>query len=191
MKIKKIALDMDGVLANMMPYLLYLLNRYHGEKLTLEDVTEWDIHKACKNCTPEECYQYFDEPGFFRHLPLMPGAQNAVKALQRQGFEIVIISTTKHGQSDKLHWLSKNLPTIDLDNVFMGKNKYHIAADVFVDDSIDNLEKYKAAHPGALVICFDAPYNRKYTGLRAKTWDEVLSWIDTCGQVRDMRGKSE
>lgn len=183
--VKTIALDMDGVLADMLPRLLYLLNRYHGEKLTPADITTWDIAPHCTNATSEHIIDYFKEPGFFRHLYPMPGALDAVNHLLEIGYKIIIITAShKTTKADKLVWLKNHLPGISPEDVHFEYRKHKIKADMLVDDNVDNCEAYKKAHPSALVVCFDAPYNQDFTGLRAKNWQEVLNWIKTAESIR-------
>jgi len=176
---------MDGVLAEMLPHLIYLLNRYHGESLTVKDITTWDISSHCQNATAEHVKDYFREPGFFRHLYPLPGAVEAVNLLLDHGYNIIIITASaKVTRTDKLVWLKNHLPGIDPEKVHFEYKKHKIKADMLVDDNVDNCVAYKQAHPSALVVCFDAPYNQDFTGLRAKNWSDVLRWIETAEAIR-------
>jgi 5'(3')-deoxyribonucleotidase len=107
--------------------------------------------------------------------------------MQAQGFKVMIITAVNHevGKQDKTAWLAEHFPKIKPENIHFEHEKYKIHADVFVDDNVENLIAYKAAHPKTLVICMDAPYNVNFEGLRAYNWSDVLRWIESATEVRE------
>jgi uncharacterized HAD superfamily protein len=54
--------------------------------------------------------------------------------------------------------------------------------DVLIDDSLENCNEWAAAHPQALTILVDRPYNRRGaihpSIVRTQRWSEVLKLVE-------------
>jgi 5'(3')-deoxyribonucleotidase len=61
------------------------------------------------------------------------------------------------------------------DEIVFASDKTHVPGVVLVDDKLDNLEQWQAAHPRGVAILFDQPWNQGHTTvLRAHGWAEVV-----------------
>ena len=176
----RILLDIDGVVADLLPYWLELINRYYGERLLLDEITCWEVHKFCKNAKPEQIYSFFEEPGFFLHLDPVPGSLTAVNQLLATGHEIVFVTACNAGHSDKRRWVQRHFPNFNLENIVFAERKELIKGDIFVDDNVDNVRAYQLEHPGALAVCFAAPHNRDYAGLRIRNLQGLFILLANC-----------
>jgi 5'(3')-deoxyribonucleotidase len=175
----RIVCDMDGVICDLIGWWTYLLNRYHGTNIKRDDVTEWDIHAACPEIFKEEVYKYLGDPGFFLHLDPIPGALEGLRGLIQRGHDVVIATACEYGHADKRLWLKRHLPELPHQNIVFIERKELIPGDVFIDDRLENLEKWSEANGMCGdPICFDAPYNRSWGGIRAKSWDEIITRIE-------------
>lgn len=165
----RILIDLDDTLVDMMGKALYYFNnRYHKERLQLEDLTKWDI--PYRNMF-EDIWRI---PGFFADLPFMDNmAQDVLHALKADGHELVIVSAVPTWESckDKYSWCHTNLKIpgiIDtMEQVVLTRGKRYVSGDCIVDDKPANLKDRK--YP----IVFDRPWNRHVTAPRATDW----SWV--------------
>lgn len=120
------------------------------------------------------------EDGIFMNMEPIEGASDTLWALSEAGYHLRIITSrfVRHGQnaqviSDTAYWLDKN--SIPYRDIMFVKDKPDVYADVYIDDSPENIMRLEAA--GRRVIIFDAPYNRNLVGYRAMNWREVQSLV--------------
>lgn len=118
--------------------------------------------------------------GIFANMTPIAGASYILWKLNEEGYHLRIITSrfVKHGQnaqviSDTAFWLDRN--DIPYRDIMFVKDKPDVLADIYIDDSPENLTRLEAA--GRKVIIFDAPYNQDLEGYRAKNWDEVYQLI--------------
>lgn len=170
---KTILCDVDGVCADLMVEWLRLYNLGYNDDLTLEEITDWSIHKF----TVPECgvkmYEYIIRPDIYNNVYPIPGAQEGVARLKEK-YRVVFV--TSGLQPAKIEWLSKwgfieSNWRFSKDFV-IASDKSLIKGDFLIDDAAHNCEHF----PG-LSICFDSPWNHHYKGYRARNWDEILSWM--------------
>jgi len=179
-----IFLDMDGVLADTHHELLKRYNEEYGENIVKEDIKEWDLNKVTKPNT--SIIKYFEEPGFFRSVPVYKGAREAVKVIKSiRCVEMFIASTsTSNGFKDKEDWIQENFPEIQTKNIIFTSRKDVLMGDILVDDGLHNLENSKCGN----LIIFDQPWNR--TGnipnraMRIKSWEELVDNIYRIIQIK-------
>lgn len=116
----------------------------------------------------------------FSTVPMIPGARRVLRKLSNQGYRIRIITHRLFIQyfheiavRQTIGWLDRHgIPYWDL--CFM-KEKDQVGADVYVEDSPNNLERLRKA--GHFAICFSNSTNRHIGPPRANTWDEVYELI--------------
>ena len=122
------------------------------------------------------------ERDLFRTVPMIPGARRVLRKLSNEGYRIRIITHRlfiryfhELAVSQTIHWLDHHgIPYWDL--CFM-KEKLQVGADIYVEDSPDNVASLRAS--GNFTICFGNTTNKHLEGPRATTWDEVYDMIKT------------
>jgi 5'(3')-deoxyribonucleotidase len=124
------------------------------------------------------CAERPDDPeaASFRDLPIIDGAAEALWRLSDAGVWIRIVTNRLHVNGrhqaavvETVAWLDEaHIPYRDL--CFLGA-KPQVEADLYVDDSPDNIAALRKA--GNEVIVFDQPYNREQRDPRAENWSEV------------------
>ena len=88
-------------------------------------------------------------------------------------YECNYASIGRQAPRQTIRWLDKHgVPYRDL--CFMGQ-KDQVGADVYVDDSPDNIAGLRAA--GHYAICFANSANKGIEAPRARKWDEVYALI--------------
>ncbi len=133
---KKIAIDMDEVLADTLGAIIDAVNERANLGITVESLNGQKL----KHVIPEHdglVTEILREPGFFRHLKVMPNAQEVVEKLN-QHYDVYIataamdVPTSFH---DKYEWLLEHFPFLDPQHfVFCGR-KNIINADYLIDDN--------------------------------------------------------
>lgn len=108
---KRIAIDMDEVMADFNKKHLALFNADYGEVLTVED-----LHgKKLRELRPDlvnEIRGYLKDPGYFRDLEVIQDAQEVIKELH-ESYEVYIATAAMHFPSSftaKYEWLQEHFP---------------------------------------------------------------------------------
>ncbi|ASU33052.1 5' nucleotidase, NT5C type [Mucilaginibacter xinganensis] len=172
---KSIAIDMDGVIADEVVQLLTWYERHYGLKIHPNELSG----RSEDEVVPEkDAYTKFTKmAGFFRTMPLMPGAVESVKKLSAQ-YDIYIVSAAMqypHSLSEKREWLGANFPFISWRNIIFCGDKSIIGTDYMIDDHIKNLDYFKGK-----TIMFHAFHNVNHNHhTRVNNWDEVLTLMDS------------
>jgi 5'(3')-deoxyribonucleotidase len=116
----------------------------------------------------------------FRVAPMIPGTRRVLRRLSDEGYRIRIITHRLfihffHAAAvqQTIGWLDHHgIPYWDL--CFM-RDKDQVGADIYVDDSPDNVASLRGR--GLPTICFANSANKDVCEPRAKDWDEVYSLI--------------
>ena len=112
---KRIALDMDEVIADVIPKFLDFYERDFGERL---EKSKWWGKKIYHLPNAAHIRGYLEDEGFFADLPVMEGSQEVVKWLTEHFDVYAVTAATEFRNSlrDKLDWLEEHFPS------FFGKN---------------------------------------------------------------------
>ena len=171
----RIIMDMDEVLVDFLNPLLAKHNERYNEKVTIDDLTEWEL--------PSKMKSIFCEPGFFLELPPAFGGIEGMQYLKREGHDVIIATSPSESQfiaRDKLLWIKILLPDF-LDNLFITHRKQIIPGDIIVDDCPKYLKESIATHK----IVMHRPYNQGIEGIRVRNWQELLWAVDEIGESSD------
>ena len=167
----KIAIDMDEVLADPLVKFIELYNRDYGVSLDLKIEPGNELHQAVPADVSHKWYDYINEKGFFRDLPLIEGSVEAVKKLQEK-HEVYIVSAAMefpNSLEDKYYWLQEHFPFISWNNIMFCGEKI-VDTDVMIDDRAKNFVDFKGRK-----LLFTSPHNLLLTGYeRVNNWEEVL-----------------
>ena len=167
----KIAIDMDEVLADPIHKFIQLYNRDHGVPLDLKIDAGNEIYHHVPEHINHKWFDYINEKGFFRDLPLIDGAVEAVKKLQEQ-HEVYIVSAAMefpNSLEDKYHWLAEHFPFISWKNIIFCGEKI-VNTDVMIDDRAKNFIDFKGR-----TLLFSSPHNLLLTQYeRVDNWQQVL-----------------
>ena len=141
---KKIAIDMDEVLADTLGEIIDAVNERANLGISIESLNG----KKLKHMMPEHeglVTEILREPGFFRSLKVMPHAQDVVEKLNHH-YDVYIataamdVPTSFH---DKYEWLLEFFPFLNPQHfVFCGR-KNIVNADYLIDDNPKQLEIFE------------------------------------------------
>lgn len=121
-------------------------------------------------------------PGFCYDLEPIPGAIEAVKALMAAGHDVHFVTSLWSSPTwayDRQRWLQSHKLLNSYSRLVFAKDKYVVQGDVFVDDKISNVEKWRTAWPNACGIVWAQPWNTDYKGtaLRFNDWARLRKLI--------------
>jgi len=194
--LKRIAVDMDEVIADTVAEHLVRYNRDYSGNITKEDLRGkwiWDVVAIDRHPRLEE---YLRSDDFFDVLDVIPDAQRVLKKLQQQ-FEVFIASAAMEVPTSfnaKYRWLERHFPTIPATNIVFCGDKSILRADYLIDDNPRQLRRFEArfgrelrSHESGVRqgeesetvrtgILYDAPHNVAVTGFRrVHNWLEIES----------------
>ncbi|RZL69570.1 MAG: 5'(3')-deoxyribonucleotidase [Pedobacter sp.] len=168
----RIAIDMDEVLADPIHKFIQLYNRDHQVPLDLIVKPGTEIFQNVPAEINQKWFEYINEKGFFRDLPVIDGAVEAVRKLQ-ENYEVYIVSAAmefKNSLEDKFDWLQEHFPFISWKQIIFCGEKI-VDVDIMIDDRIKNFADFKGRP-----LLFTSPHNVLITEYeRVDNWKQVLT----------------
>jgi 5'(3')-deoxyribonucleotidase len=166
----RLAIDMDEVMADTIDKFIEVYRRDHQTEILLEEMDGKEFHELLPDSLNDSWRSYVNQPGFFRDLKVMPGAQEVVKQLC-QKYDVYVASAAmefRHSLIDKYDWLEENFPFIDWKHIIFCGHKI-VDVQIMIDDRIRNFAGFKGRP-----ILFSSPHNVHITEYeRADNWAAV------------------
>ncbi|MBB6451196.1 5'(3')-deoxyribonucleotidase [Geomicrobium halophilum] len=171
---KRIAIDMDEVVADLIPKHLTLFNRDYEETLTIEDLKNTKL-KFLRPHLHDEICGYLEDPTFFRDLEVIEGSQEVIQELHEH-YEIFIATAAMDYPTSftaKYEWLKEHFPFLNDQNFVFCGNKSIIHADYLIDDHPNKFEGFVGQG-----ILFTAAHNLQETNyVRVNNWQEIRAFF--------------
>ena len=171
----RIALDVDGVLADTMRLWIRLWNREKGQKLSYEDLAEWDFWKELGISSDEFMRMMNKAWRMWREIP--PTEPNlAEKVSKIKSFGKLDILTARPRETEKytLRWLEAHrIPFDEYVWIESSRLKPNLSYDVFIDDSPRLVEGCILQRK--LLLLYDRPWNR---GIREDRYVRRVKSLD-------------
>lgn len=162
---------MDEVIADPISKFIQLYNRDFGVPLDLILEPGKEVYQHVPADVNRKWYEYINEKGFFRDLPVIPGSIEAIQKLQ-ENHDVYIATAAmefRNSLEDKFDWLQDHFPFIPWTNIIFCGNKV-LDVDVLIDDRIKNFADFKGRP-----LLFSSPHNMLITDYeRVDTWEQVL-----------------
>lgn len=172
---KTIAIDMDNVIADVESHYIDWYERDYGVRINKNELTGVPELEAFPNKSAVR--RFLDTPGFFRTVPVVHGAQEAVKELMKK-FEIYIVSAAMefpNSLKEKYQWLEEHFPFISWKQIVFCGSKSVIDTDFMIDDHLKNLNYCKGRG-----ILYSACHNRFVDyPTRVENWEEAISYFNS------------
>lgn len=164
---KRIAVDMDGVLADVYSQFIDYHERDFGIRLDRSDLEGLSESEAFPNCGI-----HVNTRGFFRTVPLVPDSDRVLQAVNSM-HDVYIVSAAlefPNSLDDKYQWLREHFPFIGWRQIVFCGTKEIVDADIMIDDHLKNLDKFKGE-----TLLFTQPHNRRVVTRhrRVETWREI------------------
>ncbi|RXH58344.1 5'(3')-deoxyribonucleotidase [Granulicella sibirica] len=167
---KRIAIDMDEVMADAVTEHLARYNQDHNERITKDDLQGkwlWDVVSVDRHAALES---YLRSDDFFDVLHVMPEAQRVIEALQSR-YDVFIATAAMEVPTSfmsKYRWLAKHFPFIPASHIVFCGNKSILRADYLIDDNPRQLKRFEGEG-----IIYTSPHNIHVNGYR-----RVNDWLD-------------
>ena len=169
--IRRIAVDMDEVIADALGELIARYNHDFGASLTKDAVTGHWLHEVLPPSSQTVIEGYLQAPDFFENLAVIPGSQDGLARLAER-YEIFIATAAMgfpQSFGPKFRWLRRHFPFIHPQNLVFCGDKSILHADCLIDDMARNLRAFRGTG-----ILFTAPHNTRETGFdRVDCWDDL------------------
>ena len=188
----RIAVDLDGVLYDFEGACRFLLEENFG-LVVPRPSTSWNfIKNYCRDEGKPEAWGWLwtegVKQGLFRYGHLLKGARRAMHALSAQGHSLVTITKRpRTAREDTLDWLGFYRLPMDEVHVLEDRSKASVLpqCDLYLDDSLDNVEELVTRLPSASVLLWDQPWNQEPVldwfmpgrCRRVYAWDQVLEEV--------------
>ncbi len=174
--------DQDNVLADFSRAIhLELCARGHREKI--QPPAKQTCYRLEDHYPPDilgDLKAVYTAEGFFRGLPPIEGAVQAVKEMVAEGIDVRIctypIQAYRNCVKEKYEWVERHLGAEFTSRMILTRDKTIIAGDALIDD---NPDISGSCTPSWRHIVFDQPYNRSMEGPRLKSWANWREAIDS------------
>jgi 5'(3')-deoxyribonucleotidase len=167
---ERLAVDMDGVLADVYEQFFRYDEKDFGKRRPTEDVIGVEERKAFPYIN-----QYVHAKGFFRTAPIVKDSVEVLSELNKY-YELFIVSAAmEFPQSlpEKLEWLNEHFSFLSWQQIVFCGSKKIVDADIMIDDHFKNLDLFKGTS-----LLFTQPHNQlKNVGQhkRVDSWKEIAS----------------
>jgi 5'(3')-deoxyribonucleotidase len=166
---------MDEVMADTLSEHLRRYNETFDEAITPEDLQGKGLWDYAPENRRQQLRDFLDAEDFFEDLPLIEGAQEALRKLSER-FEIYIATqamTVPNSLGPKFRWLQRHFPFIPPANYVFCGNKSILLADYLIDDLPRNLQRFQGTG-----LLFTAPHNLTASEyVRVNDWNEVAEYF--------------
>ncbi len=174
----KIAVDLDGVLAEPMNLWCKLYNERHHTHLTLKDIKQWDVPNLL-NITQDEFYRTLDE-AWMRWEEVPPTEENLpkkVEAVSHYGDIDIVTGRTEQTVKVCTKWLEHQAIKYDkFVRVDTTPQKTTLGYDVYIDDA-PRLFKSLLSRLTGHGILYTRPWNHEVREnsriYRVRNWEEI------------------
>lgn len=168
----RIAVDMDEVIAQVLPKFLDLYEAETGRRLRKADYHGKKIYQVEGGLRVRES---LFQPGFFADLPVMPHSREVLRDLSDQ-YDIFIVTAAqefRNSLADKHDWLQEHFPFIPWKNYVFCGDKSIIRAEYMIDDHPHNLASFQGK--GLLFTASHNIHEDRFT--RVDDWLEVRDFF--------------
>ena len=182
---KRILIDCDGVIANLIFPLLKYLNKQLGTKFEHQHIIKYDILESLglQHMWPEVLKNVMYKKSFTEKLPVYPGSKEALIKLSEYGKIYIVTSPldAPHWVPGRKKWLKEHF-NIGKDRTTNTEAKHTILGNVLIDDRAENVLIWKEHFPKGLAILWDAPYNTWLDAeangiIRTRDWSVVIERV--------------
>ncbi len=180
----RIGIDLDDVIADLVPELIKFLNDLYKADLEFKEIKSWEIWKY-GNLTEKEFKEgtkKFIEEGGYSRLPVIKGAVEGVNRLKELGEVYIVTRRSIKRRAETISWLRDK--KIKYDGIYFSNNgpKTHIFEDInpnlIIDDSPSSAKDLLWFRGFFL---YDKPWNKHVKiekNRRLKSWKDILKKVE-------------
>jgi uncharacterized protein len=174
----KIAVDLDGVLAESMLVWCNRANTEFGTHLKMEDLDSWSSWKKFP-ISKDDFYRILDESwdDWRKIPPTEPDITEKVARIEKFGDLDIVTGRSKRTVDAARNWVNnQKIRYRNFVRVLGWRDKIFLNYDVYIDDAPD-LMPLISRSPSAWGVLYERPWNRNVAEmpkvLKAKSWRQV------------------
>jgi len=174
----KIAVDLDGVLAETMTAWCEKANQEFGTRLKLDDIDSWAAWMKL-GVTKDQFYRLLDGAwDDWEHVPpTEPGLEKKVAKLRSLGSVDIVTGRSRRTVDGARNWLAHHkIPFERFVRVPGVRDKVYLDYDVYIDDAPD-LMPLISRNPVKHGILYERPWNRDMQDMprifKVEKWTEI------------------
>jgi len=179
----KIALDIDGVLADQVGAVLKSIEKEYGQRYSKSEVNQAHWSFGGRDIWVE-ISKLLTDPEYVLAVPVIEGSQTAVQQLDSQDLCVV---TARRPETEKAtkQWLRKHFPSLTEYYHARTGTKHAIPSNVLIDDFDLNIVEFVKSDPNRRGILFKHPWSINDAGIEkyadqvyfCSEWENVLKVI--------------
>ena len=165
---KRISVDMDGVIANVYSQFIQMHEAEFGEVLPSAAIDGKPEKEAFLHAM-----KYVTSPGFFFNAPVIENSQAVLQKLNER-YDLFVVSAAMEFPAslpEKKSWLTTHFPFITWQQIVFCGSKEIIKADIMIDDHFKNLDIFSGE-----TLLFTQPHNilaNPGRHKRVNSWSEI------------------
>jgi 5'(3')-deoxyribonucleotidase len=182
----KIAVDIDGVLADQVGAVLRIIEKEYGLKYLKSDVNRAHWTFSGKEIW-SEISRLLADPEYTLSIPLIEGSQEGIEKLVDHDVCVVTARRPNAEEATK-QWLSTHFPCLTEYYRASTGTKHNIPSDVLIDDLDMNIVEFVKSDPNRHGILFVHPWSINSTGIENYS-DQVHycpEWKSVVRAINDM-----
>lgn len=185
---KRVGVDCDGVLADLLTPCLRIAGEMLGRELAVDHLTGWELdHIFPDPALAAAFWLRVGEPGVCRNLEPYPEALAGMKDLQEVA-DVYIVTSYLHGAPQWVYerdqWVQEHFG-VTRNKMVYTEAKYTFSGRVLVDDKPQNIIKWTEEHPRGTGVLWSRPYNTgtkfhprlDYKVCRINDWGRLVSLV--------------
>jgi len=180
----KIAVDIDGVLADQVSAVLKEIEKDYGIRYAQSDVTAARWRFAGRDIG-SEIARLLADPDYVMRVPLIDGAQEAVAQLSHHDL-LVVTARRPNAEEATKRWLKENFPCLVQYHHARTGSKQAIPSHVLIDDLDLNIVEFVRSDPKRKGILFLHPWSKNDTDIDdyrdqvyyCPGWQSVLNAVE-------------
>ncbi len=180
----KIAVDLDGVLAETMEAWCRIANERYGSHLKLEDLDSWTSWNKVR-ITKDQFFQILNETWDRWDMipPTEPGLTAKVAQVETLGDLDIVTGRSKQTVESAKLWLSHHkIPYRRFIRVRGWRDKVFLNYDAYIDDAPE-LMPLISRNPSMRGVLYDRPWNRDVSEMprvfRVKSWTQIPKVLES------------
>lgn len=173
---KILAVDVDGVLADVHTTWLARYNHDYHDNLTKEQWTTWNIEKLVKPECGKKIFKYIEDPSIYDDTLPIDGALERINVLKRS-YRVIFVTTSTLGASGKKFlWLKQHGFLTKQEDYVECKDKSLVYSQYLIDDDIKNIVK-PVPYDNRINILFTEPWNKDFMWVyRMDDWESFFDF---------------
>jgi uncharacterized HAD superfamily protein len=185
----RIAVDLDGVLAESMLVWCERASKEFGMRLNMDDLDGWSSWKKF-SISKNDFYRILDESwqDWEQVPPTEPGIARKVGRIEKYGDLDIVTGRSKGTEEAAKNWVEhQKIRYHRFVRVAGWRDKLVLNYDVYIDDAPD-LMPLVSRNPAAWALLYDRPWNRNVPEmpkvLRVDTWKKVPGMLERIQKIK-------